>query len=86
MKAQSTSILQSQGMVENSFNIEVSGLEELIKKSVKLEPLGREHSALKSQLEKIDDAVTNVETKVQDLYVIKQAEIETAYKGLSGSE
>jgi hypothetical protein len=86
MKDQSASILKSQGKIENSLNVEVNGLEELIKKSVKVKLLGREHSALKSQLEKITNSVTNVETKVQDLYVIKQAEIETAYKGLSRSE
>ena len=86
MRDQSASILKSQGKMGDSLNLEVNGLEELIKKSVKLKPLAREHSALKSQLEKINNSVTNVETKVQDLYVIKQAEIETAYKGLSGSE
>ena len=86
IKDHSTSILKSQGKIENSLNAEVNGLEELIKKSVKLKPLGLEHSALKSQLEKINNSMTNVETKVRDLYVIKQAEIETAYKGLSRSE
>ena len=86
MRDQSASILKSQGKMGDGINFEVDGLEELIKKSIKLKPLAREHSALKSQLEQISNSVTNVETKVQDLYVIKQAEIETAYKGLSGSE
>ena len=86
MRDQSASILKSQSKMGDRLNVEVNGLEELIKKSVKLKPLAREHSALKSQLERINNSVTNVETKVQDLYVIKQAEIETAYKGLSGSE
>ena len=86
LRDQSASILKSQGRMGDSLNLEVNGLEELIKKSVKLKPLAREHSALKSQLEKINNSLTNVETKVKDLYVIKQAEIETAYKGLSGSE
>ena len=86
LRDQSASILKSQGRMGDSLNLEVNGIEELIKKSVKLKPLAREHSALKSQLEKINNSVTNVETKVKDLYVIKQAEIETAYKGLSGSE
>ena len=86
IKGHNTSLLNSQGKIEKSLELEVSGLAELIKNSVKLKPLGREHSALKIQLEKINSSMTNVETKVQDLYVIKQAEIETAYKGLSGSE
>jgi len=86
LKDYSASILESQGEIKNSLNLEVTGLEELIRKSVKLKPLGREHSALKNQLEKINSSMINVETKVQDLYVIKQAEIETAYKGLSHSE
>jgi hypothetical protein len=86
MREQSASILKSQSRMGDRLNVEVSGLEELIKKSVKLKPLAQDHSALKSQLERINNSVTNVEAKVQDLYVIKQAEIETAYKGLSGSE
>ena len=54
MRDQSASILKSQGRMGDSLNLEVNGIEELIKKSVKLKPLAREHSALKSQLEKIN--------------------------------
>jgi len=86
IKAQGGSILKSQDQIKNNVNAEVNGLAELIKNSVKLKPLEREHLGLKSQLEKMNSSMINVETKVQDLYVIKQAEIETAYKGLSRSE
>ena len=86
MQAQGVSILESQDYLKSNLNEEVSGLEALIKKSVKLKPLEQEHSVLKRQLEKIDSSMTIVEAKVQDLYVIKQAEIETAYKGLSSSD
>ena len=86
MQAQGVSILQSQEYLKSNLNEEVSGIAALIKKSVKLKPLEQEHSGLKRQLEKIDSSMRIVEAKVQDLYVIKQAEIETAYKGLSSSD
>ena len=86
MQAQGVSMLQSQDYLKSNLNEEVSGIAALIKKSVKLKPLGQEHSGLKRQLEKIDSSMRIVEAKVQDLYVIKQAEIETAYKGLSSSD
>ena len=86
IQAQGSSILKSQDYLKNNLEEEVSRVEALIKRSVKLKPLEQEHIGLKRQLEKIDSSIAIVEARVQDLYVIKQAEIETAYKGLSSSE
>ena len=55
----------------------------MVNKLGNLKPLIKEHSELKKQLESLNQAVLNVETKVHDLYVIKQAEMENAYRELT---
>ena len=46
----------------------------------------KEHLELKNQVKSLSKTVTNVESKVQDLYVIKQAEMENAYRQLIGDD
>ena len=44
------------------------------------------HSELKKQLESLNQAVLNMESKIQDLYIIKQAEMENAYIELTNGD
>ena len=80
---QAESIITSQNGIKNELGAEFDGLERLVNKLGNLNPLIKEHSELKKQLESLNQAVLNVETKVHDLYVIKQAEMENAYRELT---
>ena len=64
----------------------VDELEKLIEKSVKLGPLEKGQSALEMQVKDLGKTLVTIEKKVQDLYVIKQAEMESVLKGLSRNE
>ena len=65
---------------------EFDRLKKLINQSVDFDPLMKEHLELKNQVKSLNKTVTNVESKVQDLYVIKQAEMENAYRQLTGGD
>ena len=80
---QAESIITRQNGIKNQLGAEFDVLERLVNKLVNLKPLIKEHSELKKQLESLNQAVLNVETKVHDLYVIKQAEMENAYRELT---
>ena len=80
---QAESIITSQNGIKNELGAEFDGLKRLVNKLVNLKPLIKEHSELKKQLESLNQAVLNVETKVHDLYVIKQAEMENVYRELT---
>jgi hypothetical protein len=86
IKIQSNSILSGQDRIEKKLATEFDRLKKLINQSVDFDPLMKEHLELKNQVKSLSKTVTNVESKVQDLYVIKQAEMENAYRQLIGDD
>ena len=86
IKIQSNSILSGQDRIEKELATEFDRLKKLINQSVDFDPLMKEHLELKNQVKSLNKTVTNVESKVQDLYVIKQAEMENAYRQLTGGD
>ena len=83
VKTQASSMLTGQDRIKNELGAEFDRLKKLINESVDFDPLMKEHLELKNQVESLNKMVTNVEGKVQDLYVIKQAEMENAYRQLT---
>ena len=83
---QNSNVLKGQGDMLKTLNGGVDEIEKLIEKSVKLGPLERGQSSLEMQVKDLGKTLLAVEKKVQDLYVIKQAEMESVLKGLSRNE
>ncbi len=83
VKTQASSMLTGQDRIKNELGAEFDRLKKLINESVDFDPLMKEHLELKNKVESLNQMVTNVESKVQDLYVIKQAEMENAYRQLT---
>ena len=83
---QNSNVLKGQEDMLKSLNGGVDEIEKLIEKSVKLGPLERGQSSLEMQVKDLGKTLVGVEKKVQDLYVIKQAEMESVLKGLSRNE
>ena len=86
VKTQSNTILTGQDRIKKELAAEFERLKKLINQSVDFDPLMKEHLELKNQVESLNKIVTNVESKVQELYVIKQAEMEIAYKQLTSGD
>ena len=86
VKTQSNTILTGQDGIKKELAAEFERLKKLINQSVDFDPLMKEHLELKNQVESLNKIVTNVESKVQELYVIKQAEMENAYKQLTSGD
>ena len=86
VKTQSNTILTGQDRIKKELAAEFERLKKLINQSVDFDPLMKEHLELKNQVESLNKIVTNVESKVQDLYVIKQAEMENAYRQLTSGD
>ena len=64
----------------------VANIDEMQRDLIKLinyEPLIVEQSQIRQELENLNATVIEMQGKVHDLYVIKQAEIESAYLGLT---
>ena len=83
---QNSNVLKGQEDMLKTLNGGVDEIEKLIEKSVKLAPLERGQSSLEMQVKDLGKTLLAVEKKVQDLYVIKQAEMESVLKGLSRNE
>lgn len=83
VKTQVNSMLNGQDRIKNELGEEFDRLKKLINESVDFDPLMKEHVELKNQVESLNKMVTNVESKVQDLYVIKRAEMENAYRQIT---
>ena len=83
---QNSNVLKGQEDMLKTLNGGVDEIEKLIEKSVKLGPLERGQSSLEMQVKDLGKTLLAVEKKVQDLYVIKQAEMESVLKGLSRNE
>ena len=83
---QNTNILNAQAAILKSLTGGVDEIEKLIEKSVKLKPLENAQSSLDMQVKDVNKILVAVEKKIQDLYVIKQAEMESVFKDLSRSE
>ena len=83
---QNSNVLKGQESMLKTLTGGVDELEKLIEKSVKLGPLEKGQSALEMQVKDLGKTLVTIEKKVQDLYVIKQAEMESVLKGLSRNE
>ena len=83
---QNANILKAQASILKSLTGGVDEIEKLIEKSVKLKPLENAQSSLDMQVKDVNKILVTVEKKIQDLYVIKQAEMESVFKDLSRSE
>ena len=83
---QNANILKAQAAILKSLTGGVDEIEKLIEKSVKLKPLENAQSSLDMQVKNVNKILVAVEKKIQDLYVIKQAEMESVFKDLSRSE
>ena len=83
---QNSNVLKGQEDMLKTLNGGVDEIEKLIEKSVKLGPIERGQSSLETQVKDLGKTLLAVEKKVQDLYVIKQAEMESVLKGLSRNE
>ena len=83
---QAESIITRQNSIKKELGAEFDGLERRVNELINLKPLINEHSQLKKQLESLNEAVLNIESKIQDLYAIKQAEMENAYIELTNGD
>ena len=83
---QAESIITRQNSIKKELGAEFDGLERRVNELVNLKPLINEHSELKKQLESLNEAVLNIESKIHDLYVIKQAEMENVYIELTNGD
>ena len=86
LRNQTESIKTQQNNIKDELGSEFDGLERRVNELVNLKPLAKEHSELKKQLESLNQAVLNMESKIQDLYIIKQAEMENAYIELTNGD
>ena len=83
---QNSNVLKGQESMLKSLTGDLDELEKLIEKSVKLGPLEKGQSSLEMQVKDLSKTLVTIEKKVQDLYIIKQAELESVLKDLSRNE
>ncbi len=78
--------LENQNGVKTEMVANIDELQRDLIKLINYEPLIVEQSQIRQELENLNATVIEMQGKVHDLYVIKQAEIESAYLGLTVNE
>ena len=79
-------ITSNQSELEQLIDGNFKKLEKHVEKTVNLKPLSTANIEIKKQLEKLNQDVVEVDRKLNDLYVIKQAEMEKVFLELQNSE
>ena len=79
-------ITSNQSELEQLIDGNFKKLEKHVEKTVNLKPLSTANIEIKKQLEKLNQDLVEVDRKLNDLYVIKQAEMEKVFLELQNSE
>lgn len=86
LQSQIALTLENQNGVKAEMVANIDDLQRDLIKRINYEPLIMEQSQSRQELENLNATVIEMQGKVHDLYVIKQAEIESAYLGLTVNE
>ena len=86
LQSQIALTLENQNGVKTEMVANIGELQRDLIKLINYEPLIMEQSQIRQELENLNATVIEMQGKVHDLYVIKQAEIESAYLGLTVNE
>ena len=86
MRTRFEPITSNQSELEQLIDGNFKKLEKHVEKTVNLKPLSTANIEIKKQLEKLNQDVVEVDRKLNDLYVIKQAEMEKVFLELQNSE
>ena len=86
LQSQIALTLENQNGVKTEMGANIDELQRDLIKLINYEPLIMEQSQIRQELENLNATVIEMQGKVHDLYVIKQAEIESAYLGLTVNE
>ena len=86
LESQIALALENQNGVKTEMVAHIGELQRDLIKLINYEPLIMEQSQIRQELENLNATVIDMQGKVHDLYVIKQAEIESAYLGLTVNE
>ena len=86
LQSQIALTLENQNGVKTEMVANIGELQKDLIKLINYEPLIMEQSQIRQELENLNATVIEMQGKVHDLYVIKQAEIESAYLGLTVNE
>ena len=86
LESQIALALENQNGVKTEMVAHIGELQRDLIKLINYEPLIMEQSQIRQELENLNATVIEMQGKVHDLYVIKQAEIESAYLGLTVNE
>ena len=86
LESQIALALENQNGVKTEMVAHIGELQRDLIKLINYEPLIIEQSQIRQELENLNATVIEMQGKVHDLYVIKQAEIESAYLGLTVNE
>jgi len=86
LQSQMALTLENQNGVKTEMVANIGELQRDLIKLINYEPLIMEQSQIRQELENLNATVIEMQGKVHDLYVIKQAEIESAYLGLTVNE
>ena len=86
LESQIALALENQNGVKTEMVAHIGELQRDLIKLINYEPLIVEQSQIRQELENLNATVIEMQGKVHDLYVIKQAEIESAYLGLTVNE
>ncbi len=86
LQSQIALTLENQNGVKTEMVANIGELQRDLIKLINYEPLIMEQSQIRQELENLNATVIEMQVKVHDLYVIKQAEIESAYLGLTVNE
>ena len=86
LQSQIALTLENQNGVKTEMVANIDELQRDLIKLINYEPLIVEQSQIRQELENLNATVIEMQGKVHDLYVIKQAEIESAYLGLTVNE
>jgi hypothetical protein len=79
-------ITSNQSELEQLIDGNFKKLEKHVEKTVNLKPISTANIEIKKQLEKLNQDLVEVDRKLNDLYVIKQAEMEKVFLELQNSE
>ena len=86
LQSQIALTLENQNGIKTEMVANIDELQRDLIKLINYEPLIVEQSQIRQELENLNATVIEMQGKVHDLYVIKQAEIESAYLGLTVNE
>ncbi|MAV25166.1 MAG: hypothetical protein CMQ05_03475 [Gammaproteobacteria bacterium] len=86
LQSQIALTLENQNGAKAEMVANIDDLQRDLIKRINYEPLIMEQSQSRQELENLNATVIEMQGKVHDLYVIKQAEIESAYLGLTVNE